>query len=145
MLQSMGAAAGAVLLVAIGSGCTPKRGIEMKYERTGGIVGARDEILVDADGSMTTRGRVIGSRRGRLDEEQRSELARLVEGWGQLDAPTPVQRGADYFTHTVTHAGRTLTWTDLSTDVAPQLRELARRLEAMARTIAPTRADKPPR
>lgn len=135
----------AALLLACAGGCGEKRGIEMTYEKTGGIVGAKEQIKVDSAGLLTAQGRVIGERRARLTQAQRDELARLVENWDRLEAPTPVQRGADYFTHAITHAGRTLTWTDLSLNVPPQLKDLARKLEALARSSRTTRAAGPRR
>lgn len=135
MTRIMTMAAG-VFSLALGAGCTEKRDLTLSYQRTGGLIGTRDEIRIQ-DGKITAGGRLLGEHRGSLTDEQRDELTQLLDGWERLESPAPVHRGADHFTHSVSHQGRTLTWTDQSRNVPPQLRTLVRRLEAIVRALEP--------
>lgn len=117
---------GCILILLLGSGCTspppadgdnpPAPDILVEYQRTGGIAGFEDHLVVFENGqAIYTRREIPGSTPAGifyLSEKEMAELQRLLE---EADFPNLASRypapvpGADYFTYSITYKGKTVT------------------------------------
>ena len=117
---------GCILILILGSGCTspppadgdnpPAPEILVEYQRTGGIAGFDDHLVVFENGqAIYTRRETPGSSPAGifyLSDKEMAELQRVLE---EADFPglapgypAPVP-GADYFTYSITYKGKTVT------------------------------------
>jgi hypothetical protein len=107
---------------------------ELVYTRAGGFIGMDDRVWIQPDGKLRAKGKTAGERTGQLSAAQLSELTELLADWPKLEVTGKTPEGAaDYFTLSVTYAGKTVSWTSLTPDVPAELKRLAHRIEELAR------------
>jgi hypothetical protein len=115
-----------IIVLVLGSGCSspppadgdnpPAPDILVEYQRTGGIAGFDDHLVVFENGqAIYTRRETPGSTPAGifyLSDKELAELQRLLEEADfpglapHYPAPVP---GADYFTYSITYKGKTVT------------------------------------
>ena len=99
---------------------------ELIYTRKGGIVGTSDRAVFQPDGALESSGRLMGEHSGKLSAAQVGELAAALGDWSHVAEPRAAPPASDVFTHSITYAGRTLTWTDVTPNIPPTLTKVAR-------------------
>jgi hypothetical protein len=121
-------------LVLAACGTTPVPGFSLEYQRSGGIAGVDDRLVVDADWNATLT-RSGQATEFTLDAETIAGLQALLDkaGFADLDAEyLPAQQGADLFEYTLTYLGHTVRTADTAVPAGlqPVLDELSRIIDA---------------
>ena len=109
---------------------------ELVYTRSGGFVGTNDRVVIQPTGPLESSGRMLGQHSGTLSEAQLTQLVGLLANWSQVTVTgAPPPGAADYFTLSITYAGKTVTWTSLTPNVPAELTTLATTIEQFARSL----------
>lgn len=106
---------------------------EITYVRSGGFGGFFDEVTVAPDGVLMAAGSTFGDVTRMISEEETSELLRLVTGWDDIAEVTRDDNECcDQFEHGITYDGRTLRYSDATSNVPPELRAIANFMRDLA-------------
>jgi hypothetical protein len=113
----------ATLVIAVGCGSAETRTVPahadaarlVSYERTGGIAGVDDRVVVDAGGAVTVRHRDGVRHRTRLSARDMRALRRALVAAHFKRPVTAVPSGcADCFFFRLSHGGHTLSFSQLA-------------------------------
>jgi hypothetical protein len=91
-------------------------------EKTGGIAGVRETLVIEPDGAWTRTGRTGSSRTGRLTPEQLAQLRTLTGSAdlrGESSQKTTDNNCADAFVYRLTVGSTTVVYSDCSSGSAP--------------------------
>ncbi len=82
------------------------------FQRTGGIAGADDTLIVRPDGQYTITRRDGVRKQGTLTAAEQAALAAALQGFGALPTDNPGGGVADGYSYRLQHGDRTVTASD---------------------------------
>jgi hypothetical protein len=107
------------------------------YQRTGGIAGTDDRVVIWPDGFVQVRGKVLNSGEGWLSKDSMAQVWDALGNWSALKREylptTPVNDG---YIIAITFDGKTVTASDLAPNLPSSFRELFAKIEKIAGDIS---------
>jgi hypothetical protein len=111
----------------------PHTGGPILYQRTGGIAGTDDRVVIWPDGLVQVRGKILTSGEGWLSKEKLAELRALAANLETIESPPPPQQPVpDAYIISLTCDGKTATALDLAPNLPPSFSKLFAAIEAIA-------------
>lgn len=105
------------------------------YQRTGGIAGTDDRVVIWPDGTVEVTGRIMSPAYAKLPEDRFAMLATALKDWPKLDNEYPAS-AADAYTITITFGDKSITASDLAPNLPHPFRIAFAEIEAIAAQAA---------
>jgi hypothetical protein len=102
------------------------------YQRTGGIAGTDDRVVIWPDGAVLVEGKIIPSTTTRIDRERLNRLLAMMDGWSKLDDHYLAANIPDAYLITIHYGGKSVEASDLAPNLPEQFRQVFTEIEAIA-------------
>jgi len=102
------------------------------YQRSGGIAGTNDRLVVWPDGFVQIDGKLFTPAVTRLPHERLAKLLTMFDGWDKLKAEYLSNNIPDAYTITIHYGDKAVTASDIAPDLPQTFRDIFTELEAVA-------------
>jgi len=102
------------------------------YQRTGGIAGTDDRLVIWPDGFVQIDGKLFTPAVTRLPPERHAKILALFGGWNSLQPEYATNNIPDAYIITIRYGDKAVTASDIAPDLPQTFRDIFTELEAVA-------------
>ena len=102
------------------------------YQRTGGIAGTNDRLVVWPDGFVQVDGKLFTPAITRLPQERQAKILAMFDGWEKLEDEYLANNIPDAYVITIHYGDKAVTASDIAPDLPQKFRDIFTELEAVA-------------